>query len=462
MTDTSLAQTNPTHLESRVWRTVSLVRSDRFANRLFWMVLPAAFVVYFLVGRNQWFTRDDWASVITRETVLQTKGWQNWLFDPQDGHWLTVPFLIFAALRRAFGLGSYWPFLIPAIAAHVGSVLLTRKICQRYQVSAWTTTLVCSLLLLFGSGWENLIFAIQICYNMSLLVFLAQLFLVDHDGPVDRRDYIGAGLSLIGMMSSGFGPIFMVGILILLALRQRWKALLIAVVPQAAAYGWWLLTWSSDNAANTRSGNRSQIPLFVVRGVSATFDGMTSIPGLGAIALVATLATVFVITGERRRQTLLLALASTVVVMYSAIAFQRSGFGIGFATSSRYQHMAAMVIAPCFAVMIDRLGRISREARLAGLAVVAVSTAVNVSVMRERTVSWAIETEQERKLINLVAGSDLLAGANPKESPLRNSPDVTLGSIEFLREEGALDPRQPADQDERNRLEIALGVYEGL
>ena len=249
--------------------------------------MVAAIFVYYVVDRHQWFTRDDWASVITRARVRDTMGWQHWLLDPQDGHWLTVPFLIFAGTRALFGLDSYWPFLIPALVAHVGSVLLVRVICHRYGVSEWTTTLVCSLLLVFGSGWENLVFAIQICYNLSLFVFLAQLVLVDHDGPVDRRDVLGAGLAVIGMMSSGFGPIFMVGIFVFLLIRQRWRALLVAVVPQALAYGWWLLVWSSDPAANRNPGNRSQLPAFVVRGIGSTFEAMTSLPGLAGIAISA-------------------------------------------------------------------------------------------------------------------------------------------------------------------------------
>ena len=44
------------------------------------------------------------------------------MFDAQDGHWLTIPVLIFHVTREIFGLGSYWPFLLPTIAAHVGAV----------------------------------------------------------------------------------------------------------------------------------------------------------------------------------------------------------------------------------------------------------------------------------------------------------------------------------------------------
>ena len=78
-------------------------------------------------------------------------------------------------------------------------------------------------------------FAVQIVYNFSLLAFLGQSLLVDHDGPVDRRDWGGVVLSLIGVSSSGFGPFFGFGVGLLLVLRRRWTAAAVAVVPQAIA-----------------------------------------------------------------------------------------------------------------------------------------------------------------------------------------------------------------------------------
>ncbi|MEO6126294.1 MAG: hypothetical protein ABIR32_21555 [Ilumatobacteraceae bacterium] len=428
------------------------------ATWVFRLALVGAVLAYYAVGRQQWFTRDDWASVISRERVLETQGWQHWLFDPQDGHWLTIPFLIFAATRRLFGLDSYWPFLIPTLVAHLGSVCLVRVICLRNRVSPWTTTMVCTLLLVFGSGWENLVFAIQICYLLSLLVFLAQVVLVSHDGPADRRDYMGAGLAVIGMMSSGFGPIFLVGVGVLLALRQRWKPLLIAVVPQGLAYLWWLVTWSSDRAADARPGNQSLLPAFVVRGVSDTFAAMTTLPGLAGIAILATLAVSMQSRHGRPTQTTMLALCATVAVMFSAIGFQRVGFGVEIASSSRYLHMAAMIIAPAFALMIDELHRISREVRLAGLIVVGLSVGANVSILRQQSASWAHAVRIERDTLELIAGSGLGAAADPLRRPFPNSPDVEVRSIPWLVEQGAIVPRVPADVAEVARVRQALGL----
>ena len=42
--------------------------------------LVASLVVLWYVGRDQWFIRDDWHFVITREEIRHTLGWQDWLF----------------------------------------------------------------------------------------------------------------------------------------------------------------------------------------------------------------------------------------------------------------------------------------------------------------------------------------------------------------------------------------------
>ena len=52
---------------------------------------PAPSIVLYVGGRNQWFIRDDWAFLFTREKVHQASGLDDMLFQAQDGHWMTIP-----------------------------------------------------------------------------------------------------------------------------------------------------------------------------------------------------------------------------------------------------------------------------------------------------------------------------------------------------------------------------------
>jgi hypothetical protein len=182
---------------------VDRVDRDDSARRAIWLVWVVGLGILVWVGHDQWFLRDDWAFLFTRDRFRESGGLELMLMYPQDGHWMLWPIATFHLIRRVFGIDSYLPYLLVLFATHVGVVVLSRAWMRRLGVSAWVMTLMTGVLLLFGAGWENLLFAVQIVYNFSLLAFLAQMLLVDHDGRVDRRDYIGSGISLIGVSSSG-------------------------------------------------------------------------------------------------------------------------------------------------------------------------------------------------------------------------------------------------------------------
>ena len=93
---------------------------------------------------------------------------------------------------RLFGTGSYWPYLIPAMACHLGIAVMVRRsepACRcrrrgrpRSSPECWP----CS-----AAGGRTSCSPSRSSYNLSLLAFLVQLSLIDHDGPPDRRDAFG-------------------------------------------------------------------------------------------------------------------------------------------------------------------------------------------------------------------------------------------------------------------------------
>jgi len=445
-------------VEDKARTAASWAAGDDGATWTFRLALVLTIPVFYFVGRRQWFTRDDWAYVLSREAVRANSGWQHWLFDAQDGHWLTIPVLVFHFTREIFGLGSYWPFLLPAMASHVVAVLLTREVCKRLRVSPWNTTIVCAMLLVFGSGWDNIVFAIQISYNFSLVFFLAQFLLADHDGPVDRRDVIGAVLGVLGMMSSGFGPIFMVGVFVLLAFRRRWKAVLIAVVPQAVIYGWWLIFWATDNVAAARPGDRAELPAYLARGVSATFEAMVAIPALSGLALLAALGVALWRGTAWRARSMMIALWATLGTMFLAIGWERIGFGVPTAASSRYLHIGAIVIAPVLALAVDQLARLSSEARWAARIVLVMAVAVNASALRTNSSRWAQQARAEQDTFSLVAGSPEVLAVPVTRVMSPFSPNVTIQWIPTLISWNAITPRHPRDEREHHHVLVALGL----
>lgn len=436
----------------------SRARGDEGARWAFRGAVGVAVVVWWVVGRRQWFIRDDWALLLTRDEYRRCCGTGTWLFFPQDGHWMTPPIVLYDATRAVFGLGSYWPFLLLVLATHLGAVLLVREVCRRAGATAWTTTIVCSMLLVFGSGWENIVFAVQITYNLSLVGFLAHVLLADHDGPLGRRDALGVAVGMVGVMSSGFAPFFIGGIGLFLLLRGRWRAAAVHTAPLAVAYVWWWLRWGDDPAGDAAGTSATQVPSFVGRGVLATFRGLTSVGALEGVALVATVGVVLWRRGRAREHSLVAALAVTALVMFAGVGLQRAGFGVEGAAASRYVYMAAFLVVPAFCVAVDLLGRLAPQALGAGRVLLAGSALLNAAALHTDGGAWADLARAERGVLELVAGSPRLGEADPTRTPVPFSPDVTVGAIPTLVRDGAIEPRPATTPAELALVDEALGL----
>ena len=59
------------------------------------------------------------------------------------------------------------------------------------------------MFVLFGAGEEGILFAAHIGFVGALVLGLTQLLLADHDGSLDRRDYLGLLAGFAGVMCSG-------------------------------------------------------------------------------------------------------------------------------------------------------------------------------------------------------------------------------------------------------------------
>ena len=444
-------------VEARLRRDAEWVASDEGARWAFRAALVGSVLVLYIVGRHQWFIRDDWAFIFTREKVHQVSGLAAMLFTAQDGHWMTGPILIFRGIHAIFGTGSYWPYLIPTIACHLGIVVLVRQLMLRVGVAQWTATIVAAMLAVFGSGWENIVFAIQLTYNLSVLGFLVHVYLIDHDGPPDRRDGLGVVAGLVAVSSSGFGPFFILGTLVFMLMRRRWKAAAIATVPTALASAWWWLFWGQDPAGDAHHGSLSGLPGYVNRGIQAVFQGLTSAVSLVGIALLATLAVLLWRRRDAEAHDLMFSFAITAAAIYVGLAIQRGGFGVDTAANSRYVYVGAVLFIPAFGVAVDQLGRIGAPALWAGRLMLLGAAAMNVGALRSNGNDWANIAAGERNVLELVAASPALPTVDKSVAPLYDfSPDVRIGDLPELVADGAIHPHAATTPAEQALVDKAL------
>ena len=442
-------------VETRLRRGATWAASDDGARWAFRAVLAGSVLLLYVVGRNQWFIRDDWAFIFTRERVHQASGLDAMLFMAQDGHWMTIPILIFRGIHAIFGTGSYWPYLLSAMACHFGIVVMVRKLSLRVGVTQWTATILAGTLAVFGSGWENIVFAVQLTYNLSLLGFLVHLWLIDHDGPPNRRDALGVIAGLVAVSSSGFGPFFIVGTLLFTIMRRRWKAAAIATGPTMLASAWWWLVWGQDPAGQS-SRSITQVPAYVNRGLSAVFQGLTSTASLVGIALIATVAVALWRGRDAAAHDLIFSLAITATLMYIGVGLERSGFGIETAANSRYVYMGAALLVPVFGVAVDQLVRLGSPVVWAVRLLLIGATAMNVGALRSNGNDWANRATAERNVLELIAASPTLSTVEGGAAPLPFSPDLRILDIPVLIADGAIHPHAAATPAEQAAVDQAL------
>ena len=313
----------------------------------------------------------------------------------------------------------------------------------------WTATILAGTLAMFGAGWENIVFAIQLVYNLSLLAFLVHLILIDHDGPPDRRDAFGLVAGLVAVASSGFGPFFIVATLLFTVLRRRWKAAAIATIPTGLASAWWWLFWGQDPAGGS-SRSLSQMPPYVNRGLTAVFQGLTTTDSLVGISLIATLAVLLWRRRDGAAHDLMFSLAVTALLIYVGLGIERAGLGIETAGAVPLCVRRHGVAHPRVRVAVDQLARIASPALWAGRLLLLGATAMNISALRTNGDDWAKRAIAERNVLELVAASPTLSTVEGGVAPSPFSPDVRIVDLPELIADGAI-PSTRCDDTRRTR-----------
>ena len=165
---------------------------------------------------------------------------------------------MYRVLAELFGIGSYLPWRLTALAIHLGCCALVYVLARRRLGPWWA--LVPLALVLVTRGWETVLWPFQMGQMLSILCGLGALV------ALDRRDWRGdlaASLLLVlALASSSFGPPLVLAVAVELVL-SRWRALWVLVAP-AAAYLWWHFEYNAvlpSQGATNLSGIRYALEL---------------------------------------------------------------------------------------------------------------------------------------------------------------------------------------------------------
>ena len=417
--------------------------------------------------RGTWFQLDDWDFLAAR-----TGGNVGDLFRAHFEHWTTLPIVAYRMMWWLFGLRSIAPYEALVILAHLTVAALLRTVMRRAGVGPWLSTVAATLFVFLGSGAENILVAFQITFVGSLAFGLGHLLLADHDGPVDRRDWLGLLLGLAGLMCSGVAVSMTITVGFAVLLRRGWRVALLHTAPLGAIYLSWLaLAPKETTPALYHANSPTEVIRFVAVGMRATFRGLGQLPGVGialALVLVVGLAVAFVSENPRAfRQRAAVPLAMfagaitflTVTGFYrsgesNGLALLRSGFGPEHARTPRYVHIVAALVLPAVALGAQTIIRHWKKATIVMLALLLVGLPGNIDKLADYPNRSAIV--RARKPYILTAPRLPIARQLPRSLEL--GPELTIGWLIDSLPSGRIPSpgRRPPAAVSRETIDLAL------
>jgi hypothetical protein len=203
------------------------------------MLADTALLLY--MGRGLSFFYDDWDFV-----THDYGGGLHSLLAAHGGNISVFPAAVYKVLFHLVGLNHYAAYRLAVISLHLLSAGLIFVLAAR-RVSRAPALLATGLILFLGAAWEDLLWAFQVGYLLSIAGGLAALVLIERDG---RRTDIAALLCLIvAAGSSSLGIAIMIGVGVELAWRRQWRRAWTVVIP-AALYLLWYLGYGESQITN--------------------------------------------------------------------------------------------------------------------------------------------------------------------------------------------------------------------
>jgi hypothetical protein len=440
--------------------------SERLARWVFVAYLTVAFVVLVKIGSNYWFNGDDDFGLLVGRQV----GSLDDLLRPQHGHWSTVPLLVFHSLYQLVGLRYYFPYQVIVIVLHLVVATLVRVVMRRAGVGPWVATLVASVLVLFGLGGENVFLAIQISMMGSMVLGFTQLLLADHDGGIDRRDWIGLGAGAVSLMCSGIGPILIFAVGLSTLMRRGWRMAAFHVAPLGLMFAAWYIHYRSSITADSGPAPPGAILEWVAAGETGVLDAMGHFVVISlalALLLVGGLALAWLPltpSSFRKRAAGPVGLLLAGVVLFVAIASERWFQGSDWARSSRYVDMGLALALPAFGVATDAIVRRWRYAAPPIVALYLVVIGANAGQYGDNMFPAAFFGRIQFALVGS-AYSPLAERAPRDLVPAPNlyaAPNVTMGFLLDAKRDGKLPDPPPLGPVEQAGLVTTLTIRQGL
>jgi hypothetical protein len=305
------------------------------------------------LGLGLTFFADEWSVISDRVVTAED------LLRPFNEHWLAVTIVVYRAMLELVGMDTYVPYLALLAILHATVALLVYALVRR-RTLPWVAVGIALIVLLFGSGFENLFWGIQIGFVGATAMGLGALLLLDDVPtlPGPGRAAAATGLMVIAVMTSGYG-LFMLGLVgldvVLDPRRRKWVVPLLVPV---ALYGAWYLTLGRSGIATYGNPFTPEtlvaLPRFIVDGMATAFGAAVGGGALMGRILIVGLVAWIAYLAIRRRSIPRRAVACLLAIAaeYTIVGIVRAQLEVDASLYTRYAYLSGTLALIALASLI--------------------------------------------------------------------------------------------------------------
>jgi hypothetical protein len=312
----------------------------------------AAWVLSLTSYKN--FFYDEWAFISSR------RPWQlDVIMLPHNGHWTTLPILLWKLLFATVGLRSHIPYQGALLAVHVAAVCLLFALIRRRSgdIPALGSALI---LLVLGSGADDIVWAFQVTTVGSVAFGLLAMLLLQGDPPFPGRLAPVSAALLCSLMCSSVGLAFLVAVAAELLADRRRRRFMLALALPAVTFAEWFLALDTGLVPGSLGVSGDLLhgakgwsyivdtTRFVVSGLGASAAGLF---GASEIVGIALLVGLIVLVGlnwysTRRIESWQIGSFAGILFFFTLIASGRVQLGVDLASQTRYVYVGVVFLLP--------------------------------------------------------------------------------------------------------------------
>lgn len=441
---------------------------DRSAQIAVVVLLLSAFpIIILFFGNERWFVADEW--LLLTGSGLNVRD----LLQPFNGHCIALPIVLWKVIFQVVGLRSYAPYQGLVVLAHLTVCAAVWIIARRAGVRPWIAFCGVLVLVYFGSGSDDILWAFQITLTGALALGLMALIITDIDRrDLGIRDVVGLVLSAAALLCSGVGVVAVFMVATATLLKRGWRVAAFHGIPLGLLYLGWYLVVSPPPSQATLEGNTFEILRRIMhwtyQGYVVNFRalGRTSFGATTAVAICLVLLIImglyFLAQRPQRRELVRQHSVVVACVLGSFVflvlnGYERAGAALSYVGQTRYVYVGGALLLPLIVVAAEAVVSRVRVAAPVVLCLLLIGIPANLAELHAKPNAAAFSNIKD--WVASVGAAPAAAASSPQTTlAIPYVFDVGVLWLAHLHQDGKLPPAPQGNVSLDNLVRVGVGM----